>query len=253
MRDYEVVKFSEAYHFAHFTWSFFLDDDAGEREAEVEPMALLGLREKAVQERRLRPHRDTLLHCFLRRLYKLAYIQEFEQHRNDMLDLVVSEYEAILRFNGIPFRPFALPGEMSPDYQAVALSRVAYLRRKLPVSRIAQDTFQLLFRDRHFLLTFNQALAHASARKPRVRRVPLPSWLRRGVFYRDNGRCLACGKDLTGAGFLGDTVHFDHIVPIAMGGSNDPTNFQLLCDGCNHEKAATVSTSERYPVFWGVS
>ena len=90
----------------------------------------------------------------------MSYIYAFEQHRNDMLDLVVQEYEAILKFNDVRFRVFELPPEMSIDYEEVVLRRVAYLRRKLPVGRIAQDTFQLLFRDRLFLLAFNRAFAH---------------------------------------------------------------------------------------------
>jgi hypothetical protein len=209
------------------------------------------MRSKAIEERRQRPQRDTLLHLFLRRVYRLSYVEAFEHHRNDMLDIIVGEYEAVLRYNDVRFRAFKLPPEVSSDYEDVALRRIAYLRGKLPVSRIAQDTFQLLFRDRLFLIAFNRALAHGNGR-PRVRRLAVPHWLRRGVFYRDNGRCVTCARDLTGADILGDAVHFDHMVPIAVGGCNDPTNFQLLCDGCNRKKAVTTTTSDRYPLFWSV-
>jgi len=252
MRDYEEVKFSEAYDFAHYAWALFFNIMDGDSEV-GELLSHINVRSKAFVSRRQKPHRDTLLHIFLQRLYWMSYVRDFEHHRNDMLDLVVQEYEAILKFNVVPFRVFKLPPESSTDYEGLALHRVAYLRRKLPVGRIAQDTFQLLFRDRLFLLAFNQAIAGQCLDAPRVRRVVLPSWLRRGVFYRDNGRCVACAKDLSGASILGDAVHFDHIVPIAAGGSNDPTNFQLLCDKCNHQKAIATFTSERYPVFWALS
>ena len=37
---------------------------------------------------------------------------------------------------------------------------------------------------------------------------------------------------------LGDDYHVDHIVPIALGGTNDRTNIQLCCPACNMTKQA---------------
>ncbi len=249
MRESEVLRFSEAYGFAHFVWSCFFEPDVS---AGVEPLRVLGVRGRRVAERVGRPHRETLLHLLLIRLYRADYIEAFEKHRDDMLDLVVAEYEAVLDFNEVGYRKFELPDEEDPAFENAAWNRIAYLRRRLPVKRIAQDTFQLLFRDRRFLLRFNQELAQQLSSRPKVRRVSPPQWLKRAVFYRDNGRCVTCGKDLTGADYLGDTVHYDHIVPLAQHGTNDPTNFQLLCDACNLHKAAETDTSDRYSVFWSL-
>ena len=91
---------------------------------------------------------------------------------------------------------------------------------------------------------------HPLARDGIIRRTKLPTWMKRGVFYRDRGRCINCGKDLTGAIVTGEEVHYDHIIPLAEGGTNDPTNFQLLCRGCNLGKARGIMTSDRYPVYW---
>jgi len=256
MADFEVVKFSEAYSFAACVWSNLVEGSPPE-----EFDSLLDPDDSEVARRLAKPQRDTLLHLFLRRLYETD-IDEFEHQRNDMLDLVVSEYETVLKFNEVPFKRGGFPTEDDPGYERKALRRVAYLRALLPLSRIAQDTFQLLFRDRTFLLRFNQVTARAVrrllsnrtrselGRRGIMRRVRLPAWLKRGVFYRDNGRCVACGKDLTGVVITGDAVHYDHIVPLARHGSNDPTNFQVLCGGCNLTKAVAARTSERYPVFW---
>lgn len=116
----------------------------------------------------------------------------------------------------------------------------------------------------YLLLRFNHVVARAVRRlagnnvrselgqRGGLRRVPLPAWLKRGVFYRDNGRCISCGKDLTGVLLTGDAIHYDHILPLAKHGSNYPTNFQLLCSHCNLTKAIAARTSERYPVFWSL-
>ena len=45
--------------------------------------------------------------------------------------------------------------------------------------------------------------------------------------------CAACYTK-----FLGDEYHVDHIVPLALGGSNWASNLQMLCPTCNMSKGA---------------
>ena len=52
----------------------------------------------------------------------------------------------------------------------------------------------------------------------------------KGKFQR--GRCACCGVKLNGA------HHIDHIIPIALGGTNTDDNIQLLCPSCNLRKSA---------------
>jgi HNH endonuclease len=54
---------------------------------------------------------------------------------------------------------------------------------------------------------------------------PIPEDVKRLVFERDRGRCLACGSD--------ELIQYDHVVPSSMGGGNEPENIRLLCAGCN--------------------
>lgn len=50
------------------------------------------------------------------------------------------------------------------------------------------------------------------------------------LLERQRGRCAVCKTKLT------KSYNVDHIVPLARGGSNYPTNLQLLCKSCNSSK-----------------
>lgn len=48
------------------------------------------------------------------------------------------------------------------------------------------------------------------------------------VWRRDQGRCVRCYSNLL--------LEFDHIIPVALGGSSTARNIQLLCEQCNRSK-----------------
>jgi hypothetical protein len=59
------------------------------------------------------------------------------------------------------------------------------------------------------------------------------------------------GCDLSGLITIGSDKNFDHVVPLAQGGLNDVTNFQLLCDSCNSKKGAgDALTSDFYQALY---
>jgi 5-methylcytosine-specific restriction endonuclease McrA len=56
--------------------------------------------------------------------------------------------------------------------------------------------------------------------------------VRQRVRQRYSGRCAECDA--------ADYLEFDHIVPVAKGGSNSEANVQLLCRGCNSRKSDMI-------------
>lgn len=60
----------------------------------------------------------------------------------------------------------------------------------------------------------------------------LSSNLSAKLFKLQRGKCTCCGQP------LGDDFHLDHIVPLALGGSNTDDNIQLLRQRCNNQKHA---------------
>ena len=57
----------------------------------------------------------------------------------------------------------------------------------------------------------------------------IPRDVRQRVFQRYGGRCAECGAN--------DYLEYDHIIPVAKGGSNSDNNVQLLCRRCNLKKS----------------
>ncbi|MEU4664190.1 HNH endonuclease signature motif containing protein [Micromonospora chalcea] len=122
-------------------------------------------------------------------------------------------------------------------------------------AQIADEVFHTMFFNRVALGGLNRCLAMyvcdlapddlgeypefaALLAKPgRLKRKRPPVWARRAVFFRDHGRCAACGTDLSGLLDALPHEQFDHIIPLARGGLNDVTNLQLLCRRCNNKKS----------------
>ncbi len=65
-----------------------------------------------------------------------------------------------------------------------------------------------------------------------VSREPIPDKIRLFVWQRDKGQCVKCGTR--------ERLEFDHIIPVAEGGSSTERNVQLLCEACNRSKGARI-------------
>lgn len=60
----------------------------------------------------------------------------------------------------------------------------------------------------------------------------IPSEARIKVWLRDRGKCKRCGRE--------EDLEFDHIIPVAKGGSNTENNIELLCKSCNRKKSDRI-------------
>jgi hypothetical protein len=60
----------------------------------------------------------------------------------------------------------------------------------------------------------------------------IPDDVRTFVWQRDEGKCVKCGSI--------ELLEFDHIIPVAEGGSSTERNVQLLCEPCNRKKSDNV-------------
>ena len=55
--------------------------------------------------------------------------------------------------------------------------------------------------------------------------------LKQQLFGKQKGKCNRCGKPYEYVNFK-----MDHIMPLALGGPDNPDNFQVLCGPCNRKK-----------------
>ena len=106
-------------------------------------------------------------------------------------------------------------------------------------SRVAYSLEQLMLIIRHSALKEERkwqrmaavvAATEKSNSKPA--REHLPDAVKQYVWRRDQGRCVKCGSS--------EKLEYDHIIPIALGGSNTDRNLQLLCEPCNRSKSASI-------------
>jgi hypothetical protein len=75
-----------------------------------------------------------------------------------------------------------------------------------------------------------QAMAEQLTRG--TKREVITSDIKMFVWQRDAGSCVECSSN--------ENLEFDHVIPLAMGGSNSARNLQLLCETCNRRKGASL-------------
>ena len=69
----------------------------------------------------------------------------------------------------------------------------------------------------------------------------LPKKLRFEILKRDQFRCRYCGRGEAD----GAKLHVDHVIPVLVGGRNDPENLATACADCNLGKSARMLNNAR--------
>jgi hypothetical protein len=81
-------------------------------------------------------------------------------------------------------------------------------------------------------IDFLKSRSDESPSKSKTGREPIPERIRNEVWRRDGGKCVDCGSVYN--------LEFDHVIPVAKGGSNTARNLRILCEPCNRRKSAHI-------------
>ncbi|WP_211372328.1 HNH endonuclease signature motif containing protein [Arthrobacter citreus] len=76
-------------------------------------------------------------------------------------------------------------------------------------------------------------VAMGSNPRQNTKRAHIPDDLKQLVWLRDGGSCQACGSS--------SELQFDHVIPVALGGSSTEDNLQILCGPCNRSKSSGLT------------
>ncbi|MFF5792313.1 HNH endonuclease [Paeniglutamicibacter sp. NPDC012692] len=89
-------------------------------------------------------------------------------------------------------------------------------------------------RNRRYIDHAQMTVAAGSAPRGTAARRSIPDDVKQYVWARDEGHCQSCGATTE--------LQFDHIIPLAMNGSSNSENLQLLCGPCNRRKSSGLTT-----------
>lgn len=245
--------YSRSYGFAHTVVSAVNDPEAYDLMEGILP-DFFEFKTSFFYNAASKPQKDTLLHRFIKNI-NYFYV-EWATGKLDGPG-IVGEFEGLVLASGLP-----LPAWFNENDVRDYLSECDSLLEQAS-EIVTESTFQLLFADRNFLFLFAKLLAehvkkltpqdHTSLKKLGVFRRPkhIPVWLKNAVFHRDKGRCQICHKDLTNLLVPVEDLHYDHMLPLELSGTNDPSNFQLLCKKCNTSKGAKALVESKWSyTYW---
>ncbi|HCI53082.1 MAG TPA: hypothetical protein DE312_07185 [Gallionella sp.] len=211
----------------------------------------LNLREIALQSSVI--SETTALHKILN---ELAYI-DFYLYLYDDIDWCENIFDfANYAAEMFPWMNIATPIEFTlKDKEIVHAAREKYAKMFLGgITQIVNSAFAYLWMRKQLLHDFNLKLSREIS--PLLKNVHpelasdgkihrpsyIPKWLRDALLHRDRGSCHYCGTLVASPLVQNQDFQIDHMVPLALGGTNDPTNFVISCGTCNNQKSAKLQS-----------
>lgn len=235
------------------------------------------------------PEKDTLLHAFIREFYELYVSNEFYNIEDDIFDSIeygqlynlLDKFSSIVEHSGLELYDWDKRLALVVDKAEIQFENdnpviksledevkiiLDNLRNTILELRddVSENVFFLLFSNKKFLFDFNLMIAEYIKPENLTKDIfdqyshinrctYIPKWLENGIIYRDRATCQNCGADLSNSFRIMEKnyLHFDHIIPLEKRGTNDSTNFQLLCCKCNllkHDKL--VQPNYEYQMYW---
>lgn len=201
--------------------------------------------------------KKTLLHHYIADVYYLQYEYTLDKHfpmavinsLKELLDFYKVDIEEVGDFSYFGVEDDDLDSDSHEIAENYGWRLLDFFWKKIG-ELVVDDVFTVLYSNKHFLFQFNSELTRIIGelkyedfpeflkKDGVIKRNYLPKWLQRAVFMRDKGRCQVCGTDLTKILNLDNNENYDHIIPLEIGGTNDPVNIQLACESCNKSKGA---------------
>lgn len=214
-----------------------------------------------------KPHKKTLLHDYIKDLYLTNQNYLLDKHfpvgeiieMQMLLENYNIDYSIIGKLDVSDFEYDDCNAELeiyAENLQGFFIDNI--------LDVIVDDVFSVLYMDKNFLHEFNRQCSEIIQDLEKddypdllkedgvLKRISYyPTWFKKGVQFRDKCRCSICGCDLSSAFTTIVEENFDHIIPLSLGGNNDPTNWQLTCETCNKSKGARSSEYKNiiFP-FW---
>lgn len=154
-------------------------------------------------------------YCFLVRVgsrsHTFPVLGDFDADANEPVQMEVLEYWVFRR------KCFRVQNSLNAPLSEIALRiKHAAYREEQAFERIQKEV----------------AALENFERLPSARRERIPEAVRLFVWQRDCGRCVKCESK--------ERLEFDHIIPIAEGGSSTERNVQLLCETCSRKKGKAI-------------
>lgn len=199
-----------------------------------------------------KPNKYSLLHIFLE---NISYESLEEALTSIDPSEMIEEINHFMNYTGIP-TPNWFSDIDNPKYK----NKLMKIAEKVAHNE-AKAAFEILFRDKEFLLDFQLRIKKVVDnnldknlplfnKNGNIKRARIPEWLKKAIFFRDKGKCQLCGKDISGLSNHYNELNYDHLLPLGAGGTNDSTNYILLCRECNQKKKVKVIKFENKEEFW---